>query len=176
MEIPTRGPRPTGLPSIYVDESNAGGRYRTMSRSSSYNSSASPTSIPMPIPNAREPVPPPLPPPRHLADIASGGVNGPDIAWRWGNSYDKDNLWGGSVSSVAPGSSLLGGSRNSGVIEERPEYTRRQSSTATIKSPKGRNDGNDNLQNRFDEGYHSLSGTSVSSTRYASHCPFHHVL
>ena len=165
MEI-SQGSRAQGLPEIFVQDSNRHERYRTLSRSSSYNSAASPTSIPMSIPNSREPVPPPLPPPRHLADIASGGDNGPDIAWKWGNLQENSHGWGGSQSSsVAPGSSLLGGSflsRNSSFMDERPDFFRRQSSTATIKSSRGMPDARDNSYSR-DEGYASLSGTSIGS-------------
>jgi hypothetical protein len=113
----------------------------------------------MSIPNARDPVPPPLPPPRHLADIADG--NGPDIAWQWANSD-----WGQSMASVAPGSSLYGGSfaRTMNMRDERPEFLRRGSSTSTIKSP-GDADVQENAYPRIDEGYASLSGTSIGSNK-----------
>jgi hypothetical protein len=154
------------LPEIYVQDSNPSNRYRASSRSSSYNSASSPatSSIPMSIPNSREPVPPPLPPPRHLHDIADGGNNGPDIAWQWGNSHEESRNWG-SASSVAPGSSLYGSyaSRKS-VLDEHPEFPRRQSSTSTIKSATGL-DSRDNSYSRFDEGYTSLSGTSIGSNQ-----------
>lgn len=162
MEIPNR----TRGPVINVQDSNTHDRYRTLSRSSSYNSTASPTSIPMSIPNSREPVPPPLPPPRHLADIASGGNNGPDIAWSWGNRYESSHGWGASNSSVAPGSSLYGGSRQGSLINERPEHSRRQSSSATIK------DTRDNSYSRFDEGYVSWNGTSIGSNQLVPSFPF----
>ncbi|RDL37791.1 uncharacterized protein BP5553_05224 [Venustampulla echinocandica] len=153
MDIPSRGPR---LPEIYVHDSSTD-RFRTSSRSSSYTSSSSATSaIPMSIPNARDPVPPPLPPPKHLPDIASGGNNGPDLAWRYGNMHSD---YGSSGSSVAPGSSLYGSfaSRKTSM-DDRPDYSRRTDSTATIKGDHGREQGYPR-----DEGYSSLSGTSIES-------------
>ena len=120
----------------------------------------------MSIPNSREPVPPPLPPPKHLADIASGGNNGPDLAWKWGNSISGRNAWGGSFSPVTSGSSLYGeGSsyHRGGAAGEDSESSRRPSSTATIKPVNGLD--RDAPRSRFDEGYHSLSGTSVGSNR-----------
>ena len=168
MEIPRRGSRPAlALPEIYVHDSNPSDRFRNSSRSSSYNSASSPSTAsgPMSIPNARDPIPPPLPPPRHLADIADGGNNGPDIAWQWGNSHEGSG-WGGSISSVAPGSSLYGGSFASrkSVMDDRPEFTRRTSSTSTVKSITGL-ERQENPYPRIDEGYASLSGTSIGSNR-----------
>lgn len=152
-----------------MHDSNPTDRYRNSSRSSSYNSASSPSTVPGPmsIPNARDPVPPPLPPPRHLADIAAGGNNGPDLAWQWGNSPEGSG-WGGSLSSVAPGSSLYGGSFASrkSMMEDRPEFTRRTSSTSTVKSITGL-ERQENSYPRIDEGYASLSGTSIGSNRLA---------
>jgi hypothetical protein len=167
MEIPHRGARPTALPEIYVHDPSE--RFRTSSRSSSYNSTSSlaTSAMAMSIPNAREAPPPPLPPPRHLADIADGGHNGQDIAWKWGNSQDDRSDWGRSTpSSIAPGSSLHGGSFSSGrgFMEDRPEYTRRTSSVATVKSPDARE--TSYQRDQRDEGYASLlSGTSVWSNK-----------
>jgi hypothetical protein len=167
MDLPARGSRPLGLPSIHIEDSNPHSRYRaSASRSSSYQFTTSPTSIPMSIPNARDPIPPPLPPPKHLADIASGGNNGPDIAWKWGNSVDANNSWGGSFAPITPGSSLYGGgasSRRGSTMEEPIERSRRPSSTATIKPLHGTD--REVPVSRFDEGYHSLSGTSIGSNR-----------
>jgi hypothetical protein len=172
MEIPHRGSRPAlVLPEIYVQhDSNPSDRFRNSSRSSSYNSASSPSTAsgPMSIPNSRDPVPPPLPPPRHLADIADGGNNGPDIAWQWGNSHSGGG-WGESISSmssVAPGSSLYGGgfAGKKSIMDDRPEYTRRTSSTSTVKSINGL-ERQENAYPRIDEGYASLSGTSIGSNR-----------
>ena len=172
MEIPHHGPRPAlALPEIYVQhDSNPSNQFRNSSRSSSFNSASSPSTAsgPMSIPNARDPVPPPLPPPRHLVDIADGGNNGPDIAWQWGNSHSAGG-WGesmSSISSVAPGSSLYGRNFASkkGSMDDRPEYTRRTSSTSTVKSITGL-ERQENPYPRIDEGYASLSGTSIGSNR-----------
>lgn len=150
------------LPEIYVHDSHPSERYRQSSRSSSIHSIISPSSA-MPIPHAREAVPPPLPPPRHIADIAENGSNGTDIAWQWGNSHQEMD-WGRSVSSVAPGSSLHGSfASRSSFAAERPDVARRGSSNATIK-PTVNGDLRDSIS-AFpkDEGYASLSGTSLGS-------------
>lgn len=157
------------LPQIQInDPSNT---YQNSSRSSSYNSATSPgpSSIPMSIPNAREFVPPPLPPPRHLADIADGGHNGSDIAWKWGNSH-RDSEWGNSTSSIPPGSSLHGGSgrfmSRRGTLDEQLDLQRRGSSISTIKS-----DAREGPYQR-DEGYESL-GASVWSNKSVLRFSFH---
>lgn len=168
MEIPHRAGRPAmALPEIFVHDPNHSNRFHTSSSSSSYNSSSSPStsSIPMSIPHSRDPVPPPLPPPRHLADIEAGGHNGPDIAWQWGNPHEDNSDWGRSVASVQPGSSLYGSfaSRKS-IMDDQAENSRRGSSTSTIKST-SRTENRDNAYPRIDEGYASLSGTSIGSDR-----------
>jgi hypothetical protein len=173
MDIPHRGARPSGaLPEIYVHNPNPSDRFRTSSSSSSYNSTSSPStsSIPMSIPHSRDPVPPPLPPPRHLADIADGGNNGPDIAWQWGNSHqDSSSDWGRSIASVQPGSSLYGSfASRKGIMDDRPDNSRRGSSTSTIKSTSG-TESRENTYPRIDEGYASLSGTSIGSNRLVLH-------
>jgi hypothetical protein len=168
MEIPPhRGARPSmALPEIHIHDSNPSDRFRISSRSSSYNSTSSPatSSIPMSIPNAREPPPPPLPPPRHLADIADGGSNGPDIAWRFGNPHVDNSDWGQSIATVAPGSSLYGSFVRSRNMDDRREFPRRGSSTSTITST-SRPDVRENAYPRIDEGYASLSGTSIGSNK-----------
>jgi hypothetical protein len=84
-------------------------RFRTSTMQSSYDSKSPLTNhFPMSIPNSRDPVPSPLPPPRHLADIADGGSNGPDIAWLRGNSHVDNSDLGQPIASAAPGSSLYG--------------------------------------------------------------------
>ena len=168
MEIPHRGSRPAlALPEIYVHDANSSDRFRNSSRFNSYKSAFSPSTSPGPmsIPNARDPVPPPLPPPRHIADIEDGGSSGPDIAWQWSN-FQEGSGWGGSVLSVASGSSLYGGSfasRNS-IMDNQPEAKRRTSSTSTVKSMNGL-ERRGNPYPRVDEGYASLSGTSSGSNR-----------
>jgi len=167
MEIPHRGARPVALPEIYVHDPNPSDRFRTSSSSSSYNSTSSPStsSIPMSIPHSQDPVPPPLPPPRYLADIGDDRNNGPDIAWQWGNSLSHGSDWGRSGASVQPGSSLYGSfaSRKS-ATDERPDNSRRGSSTSTIRSMGG-SESREQTYPRIDEGYASLSGTSIGSTQ-----------
>lgn len=157
MDIPHRAVRPAmalPMPEIYVHDSNRSDRFRTSSRSSSYNSILSPTtsSNPMSIPNSRDPgPPPPLPPPKHLPDIIDSGKGGPDIAWKFGNSHDSNSEWGGSVPSVTTGSSLYGS-----FLGRRKEE---QGGISMIKSI----DTKENSYPRFDEGYGSQSGTSIGS-------------
>jgi len=170
MEIPNpnRGARPMGsLPQIQIHDPSE--MYRKSSRSSSYNSAASPglSSIPMSIPNAREFVPPPLPPPRHIADIADGGHNGPDNAWKWGNnSHTESRDWGRATASIPQGSSLHGGTGSymgrKDTLDEQLDFQRRGSSISTIKS-----DSRDGPYQR-DEGYESL-GASVWSNKSVLH-------
>jgi len=162
METPHRGARP-GLPEIYVHDSNPSSRYRTSSRSSPYNSPPLPvSSMPVSIPGARDPAPPPLPPPRYLPDIADGGNNGPDLAWKWGNSHEDDGNWARPMASIQPGSSLLGSfAKRSSMAEERPTYGRRTSSNSTLRSAAA----GEHSFPRIDEGYASLSGTSIGSNK-----------
>jgi hypothetical protein len=155
------------LPEIYVHDPNPSDRFRTSRSSSSYNSTSSPStsSIPMSIPHSRDPVPPPLPPPRHLADLVEGGNNGHDIAWQWSNSREDSSDWGRSIASVPPGSSLHGSfaSRKS-IMGDRADDSRRGSSTSTIKSISGA-ESREHTYPRIDEGYASLSGTSIGSNK-----------
>jgi hypothetical protein len=70
-----------------------------------------------------------------------------------------------SMSSVAPGSSLCGSlTGKKGMMDDRPQYTRRTSSTSTVKSITGL-EKQENPYPRIDEGYASLSGTSIGSDR-----------
>jgi hypothetical protein len=64
--------------------------------------------------------------------------------------------------SVQPGSSLYGSfASRKGTLDEKPDNSRRGSSTSTIKSMNGR----ENTYPRIDEGYASLSGTSIGSSK-----------
>ncbi|KAG9238394.1 hypothetical protein BJ875DRAFT_367973 [Amylocarpus encephaloides] len=129
MDIPHRpGARPSGLPEIFVHDSNSNDRFRNFSRSSAHNPPSASPAIAMSIKGSREPVPPPLPPPREMADIASGGNNGPDLAWKFANSRSNDESL---VSSVAYESSLYGGGFANwrSTMDDRPDYSRRTSST-----------------------------------------------
>ena len=168
IPIPHRARAIQGPPAIYVHDSNPSDRFRISSRSSSYNSTASPATLSgaMAIPNARDPVPPPLPPPRHLADIADNGNNGPDIAWKWGN-YQEESAWESSAPSLAPGSSLYGSyASGQSSFSGRPESSRRTSSSSTLKSIRlSRTEPEKNAYARIDEGYQSLSGTSIGSNK-----------
>lgn len=151
------------LPEIYVHDPKPSDRFRTSSSSSSFNSTSSHStaSIPMSIPHSRDPVPPPLPPPRHLKDLENNGNNGQDIAWQWGNSQANSD-WGRPLASVQPGSSLCGSFASR--TDERPDNSRRGSSTSTIKSTSGA-EIREHTYPRIDEGYASLSGTSIGSIK-----------
>lgn len=117
----------------------------------------------MNIPNARhdEP-PPPLPPPRFINDFAAGG----DPGWQWGNTPSSDGGFGKSGGSVRSGSSLHGTwdqrMGNEGH-SERPEYARRGNSNSSVRS-RPDSDRRYDFSSRFvDEGYHSLSGSSLAN-------------
>lgn len=169
MEIPryNLAHRPSvDLPEIYIHGSNPSDRFRSPSRSGSFNSRFSPTisSNAMPIPNARaSSPPPPLPPPKYPELGISGEGGKPDLPWQWGNPKE-DSSWG-RISSVNPGSSLYGSFASGGksLTEERPEMDRRSSSASTIKSISGVDTRRD-IFPRIDEGYASLSNTSVGSS------------
>lgn len=164
MDIPLRAQRPAfGLPEIFVQDSNPSERFRSSSsRSTSHHSTSHPMSMSsgaMSIPNSREPVPPPLPPPRVLADIADGGRNGPDLSWRFANAREEGS-WG---ASPMPGSSLYGGrATDKKFLDDRPEKSPCSSSN-TI--PKPMSEQRRGFSTGPDEGYASLSGTSIGSNR-----------
>ncbi len=170
MEIPRYTPaqRPSlDLPEIYIQSSTPSDPYRQSSRSNSYSSRVSPptSSRPMSIPKSREPPPPPpLPPPKftHLEHAEDSGES--DIAWQWENSR-QERSWGKHSPSVPPGSSLYGsfGSSGKSIVEGRPDYNRRGSSASTITSISGVSIQRDAYPQRIDEGYASLSGTSIGS-------------
>ncbi|MCJ1336799.1 hypothetical protein MMC09_002077 [Bachmanniomyces sp. S44760] len=116
----------------------------------------------MSIPNSMHEDPPPaLPPPRHLEDLAAGN----DPGWLWGNKIKRSGEFGSKGSgTVSPNSSLRGGSWDTSIetrsSPERPQVVRRDSSTSTIKSTK-----DTEMYDAFrhgDEGYHSLSGSSLA--------------
>lgn len=158
------------LPEIHIHNPNANDRYgRFGGRSASFQSMPSPINAPGPmsIPNAQEPVPPPLPPPRFIPSIQSSAREGPDIAWQWENARQEASWPKSNTAQINPGSSLcggpFGGHRREPSDERPPE--RRSSSTSTVKSiSDARYDRRDNYP-RIDEGYHSLSGTSIGSSR-----------
>ena len=117
------------------------------------------SSGPMSIPNVKIAPPPPLPPPRHPG-IAAGN----DLALQWANTLH--NQGNGGTGSVIAGSSLLGGYNR--VKQEDRDYEgpgsfRRDSSSLTIRSDMlpDTEMQYDMFRNR-DEGYHSLSGSSLT--------------
>ena len=146
-------------PRVSVPEnSHSYGPHHFSSRTSSYSSSNashpfSTSAAPVCIPNSRgSPAPPPLPPPRYIEDLALGS----DPGWHWGNSGGQGES-GNKFGPTSPRSSISQGSWNMRKEMEAGSDDfgegRRDSSTSTIRSPP---------RNDFDEGYHSLSGTSIA--------------
>ena len=152
--------RVTSPPSILVHDFN--GNHGRPARSSREQGG-------MGIPNARiDDVPPPLPPPRYINDFAAGG----DPGWQWGNTPSRSGGFGKSGGSVSPGSSLHGNwdqRMGDDGCSDRPEYARHRSSNMTVRSRPG-SDRRHDFSSRFvDEGYHSLSGSSIANQSvYAS--------
>ena len=146
--------RVTSPPSILVHDFN--GNHGRPARSSREQGG-------MGIPNARiDDVPPPLPPPRYINDFAAGG----DPGWQWGNTPSRSGGFGKSGGSVSPGSSLQGNwdqrMGNDGH-SERPEYARQGSSNSIVRSRPGSDRRHDFSSRFIDEGYHSLSGSSLAN-------------
>ena len=117
----------------------------------------------MNIPNAiHDEPPPPLVPPRFIRDLAAGS----DPGWQWGNHRSRGGGIGKSGGSVSPGSSLHGNWDHRMVHErtsERPDYVRHDSSNSTARS-RPESDRRHDFSSRFiDEGYHSLSGSSIGN-------------
>ena len=149
-------PRVTSPPSIHLnDHYSMNGPDRSSSRFSPFQTKQRPMAIPSST--AEHYVPPALPPPRYIEEIAAGGDQG--IQWR--NSFNSASMEsGGSVSSR---SSLRGnwnhkmaGGRGNG----RPDYNRRTSLASSLQSQPEADTKYDFSKN-FDEGYHSLSGSSL---------------
>ncbi|KAL8649641.1 MAG: hypothetical protein Q9210_004282 [Variospora velana] len=107
--------------------------------------------------------PPPLPPPRYIEDLAAGS----DPGWKWGNTPMHEGF-GRNFGNPGSSSSSMRGSWDQRMEDEgfpeRPDYSRRGSSNATIKSSAGF-DRTYNFSRNVDEGYHSLSGSSLSIHR-----------
>jgi hypothetical protein len=120
----------------------------------------------MTIPNSRgEPPPPPLPPPIYMDDIAAGS----DPGWAWENRRSaavgpesRGRL--GSDSSMPQGWKIKQ-ERDEGP--ERPDYSRRGSSQATIK-PAPELPTKYDFSRHHDEGYYSLSGPSPANYQSVS--------
>lgn len=159
-------PRVTSPPSIHVHDHNGShARRRSTSRSAGMPFSSRPPG-PMVIPNTRhELAPPPLPPPRNIDDLTAGS----DPGWAWGNNPSrKSEKLGGSIASTENFPKSWGrdmGENRQAQPSERPQYSRRDSSTATIRSPTDTERKHHDFARHQDEGYYSLSGprTSVMS-------------
>ncbi|KAL8638035.1 MAG: hypothetical protein Q9228_004770 [Teloschistes exilis] len=107
--------------------------------------------------------PPPLPPPKYIEDLAAGS----DPGWKWGNTPRHDGF-GGNLSTSRSSSSSWRGSWDQRMEDdgysERHEDSPRAGPRATIKSPPSFEKRYDFSRN-VDEGYHSLSGSSISNHR-----------
>ena len=155
--------RVTSPPSIRIHDHNGNnhGRKRSTSRSAGISISRAPA--PMAIPNSRPDLPPPpLPPPKFIGDIAAGS----DPGWAWGN--DPSGVFGRSGGTPMAGSNFPKSWSNRpeekrpSERHERPEFTRRESSSATVKSAVDR-DRRYDFARQQDEGYYSLSGPRPSA-------------
>ena len=151
-------PRASSPPPIHIYDFNGRhGPERSSSRSMTNPFSKTPR--PMAIPNSRsDSPPPPLPPPRWIHEDAAGGA--PEIQWR--DTFNSRSAEGGR--SVSPGSSLRGSWGQSMAHRGsagRPDY-RRGSSNSTIKS-QFEADKKYDFSRHVDEGYHSLSGSSLAN-------------
>jgi hypothetical protein len=169
MDIPSFGQAQRtssfALPKPYIQESPNPLERKTMSSRSSFNTFSSPiSSNAMSIPNARDDFdpPPPLPPPRYIDGYRDAGqeFGSSDPGWDFENA--RDSSWQ-RPSSVMPGSSLYGNSfsaSKTGFLNDRPD-DRRESSTSKITSMADI----DPRRSPYpaDEGYASLSGSSMSS-------------
>ena len=123
------------------------------------------STAPMSIPNAREIVPPPLPPPKNLEDFRNG--DGPDMGWQFANSEYGSSSWNRNVAgslSVHPQSSLYGNYKRGDNTDDRPDFDRRGSSASTITSLVDVDVKRESLFHQ-DEGYASLSGTKIGSSK-----------
>ena len=118
----------------------------------------------MNIPNAMRdvPPPPPLAPPRIIDDLAAGS----DPGWEWENHRSRSGGFGKGGGSVSPGSSLRGYWDQRMIREgntEWPDNARRGSSNLAVRS-RPDSDRRHDFSSRFiDEGYHSLSGSSLAN-------------
>lgn len=152
-------------PSIHVYDingTNGGGR----SSSRTVGDLFARTPGPMAVPNARTNqhfAPPPLPPPRYIEDLAAGS----DPGWKWGNTPRHDGFGGTFGTSISSSSSWRGSWDHRMEVDgysERHEHSPRAGPGVTIKSPPSFEKRYDFSRN-VDEGYHSLSGSSISSHR-----------
>ena len=156
-------PRITSPPSIRIDFGHPYPLHSPPNKSTLHSASTSKafasSASPRPIPNSRMEIPPPpLPPPRYIEDLAVGR----DPGWHWGNTA-VSGTGGCEIASgtVSPGSSLRSAwDRRSDIDEgiEDPEDHRRESSAPRYKSP---HEGDMYDYMHRDEGYSSLSGSSL---------------
>lgn len=152
--------RVTSPPSILVHAHHDNhGRRRSPSQSAAMPFARPP--VPMAIPNARyDLAPPPLAPPRYIDNITPGS----DPGWAWEND-PKGGDFGKARESARP-TSKFPKSWNRNMDEnrplDRPEFTRRESSTSTVRSPADTGRVFDFARHQ-DEGYYSLSGPRPSA-------------
>ena len=154
MDIPRVTP-----PSIHIDHDFPGMNGPERPSNRSIMNPFQRTQRPMAIPGSAAEIyaPPPLPPPRYIEEDAAGG----DYGAQWRNSLDSSSFEsGGSVSSR---SSLRGnwdrkvaGGRATG----RPDCNRRTSAAMKLPSQPEMDTRYDHSRH-VDEGYHSLSGSSL---------------
>ncbi|KAL8701147.1 MAG: hypothetical protein Q9201_005063 [Fulgogasparrea decipioides] len=126
----------------------------------------------MAVPGARadeHSVPAPLPPPRYIEALAAGS----DPGWKWGNTPNQNGFGGNPGTSISSTSSLRGSwdqRMEDEGLPDRYENSRRGSSGITTK-PTPELERKYDFSRNVDEGYHSLSGSSISSHRLHGEMP-----
>ena len=122
---------------------------------------------PMSIPNSQhdQRAPPPLPPPPIVPELEKGR----DLSWEWANRGPRnDDPHSRPVSPLTYALGERKGSRSGDGDLRMQVISRRESSTSTLRSPPSVD--NFDLAHR-DEGYGSLSGTSIAQS--VAHLLFH---
>ena len=149
-------PRVTSTPSIHVHDSHMNGpnHHPNQSITNPFQSMRNPMAIPGSA--AEHYAPPPLPPPRYIDEDAAGG----DQGGQWKNSLDSSSFEsGGSVSSR---SSLRGNWDRKMVGARDADRHSRRSSLASKLQSQPEVDTKYDFSRHVDEGYHSLSGSSLA--------------